>query len=201
VPRTSIKSQALADFVAEWTEAHVESVAVDLEYLGMYFNGSLMLQGVGVVLVSPNGNRMRYVLHSNFEGATNNIADYEALLHGLRTAVTHGVRRLVALGDSKLVIRQVMKTSTCCDHKMEAYCAEVRKLEAKFDGLELCHIPQRDNEKADSLARIGSTRDMPPGGMFLDKLTRPKAWWEVETQPPLELSAFIITKAVGSNLN
>jgi ribonuclease HI len=52
----------------------------------MYFDGSLMLQGagVGVVLVSPNGNRMRYVLYLNFdEGATNNIAEYEALLHGL----------------------------------------------------------------------------------------------------------------------
>jgi ribonuclease HI len=51
--------------------------------LGMYFDGSLMLQGAGVVLVSPNGNRMRYILHLNFDGATNNIADYEALLHGL----------------------------------------------------------------------------------------------------------------------
>ena len=51
----------------------------------MYFDGSLMLQGagVGVVLVSPNGNQMRYLLHLNFNGATNNIAEYEALLHGL----------------------------------------------------------------------------------------------------------------------
>ena len=109
----------------------------------MYFDGSLMLQGVGagVVLVSPNGNRMRYVLCLNFEGATNNIAEYEALLHGLRTTVTLRVRRLVASGDSKLVIGQVMKASVCYDHKMEAYCDEVRKLEAKFDGLELRHIP------------------------------------------------------------
>ena len=65
-----------------------------------------MLQGAGagVVLVSPNGNRMRYVLRLNFKGDTNNIAEYEALLHGLRTAVTLGVRRLVASGDSELVI-------------------------------------------------------------------------------------------------
>ena len=97
VPHKSIKSQALADFVVEWTEAHVEPVAADL-YRSMYFNGSLMLQGAraGVVLVSPSGNRMRYGLCLNFEGATNNIAKYEALLHGLRTAVTLGVRRLVA---------------------------------------------------------------------------------------------------------
>jgi hypothetical protein len=94
-----------------------------------------------------------------------------------------------------------MKASTCCDHKLEAYCAEVIKLEEKFNGIELRHIPRRDNEKVDSLARIGSTRDMPLGGMFLDKLTRPTTRWEVETQPPLEPSAFIITKAAGSNLN
>jgi len=37
----------------------------------------------GVVLVFPSGNRMRYVLCLNFQGATNNIAEYEALLHGL----------------------------------------------------------------------------------------------------------------------
>jgi ribonuclease HI len=127
---------------------------------------------------------MRYVLRLNFEGATNNIAEYEALLHRLRTTVTLGVRRLVASGDSELVIGQVMKASVCRDHKMAAYCAEVRKLEAKFDGLELRHIPQRDNEEADSLVRIGSIRDMPPDSVFLNELIRQSARWEVETQPP-----------------
>jgi ribonuclease HI len=109
----------------------------------MYFDRSLMLQGagVGVILVSPSGNRMSYVLHLNFEADTNNIAEYEALLHWLHTTITLGVRRLVTSGDSELVIGQVMKASACRDHKMEAYCAEVRKLEAKFDGLKLRHIP------------------------------------------------------------
>ena len=48
-----------------------------------------------------------------------------------------------------------MKASMYHDHMMEAYCAEVRKLEAKFNELELHHIPRRDNEEANSLARIG----------------------------------------------
>jgi ribonuclease HI len=57
----------------------------DLEYWIIYLDGSLMLQGagVGVVFVSPSKNQMRYVLRLNFKGATNNIAEYEALLHGL----------------------------------------------------------------------------------------------------------------------
>ena len=70
-------------------------------------------------MVSPNGNRMRYIVHLNFEGANNNIAEYGALLHGLRTTVTLGVKRPIASGDSKLVIGQVMKASVCHDHKME----------------------------------------------------------------------------------
>ena len=94
-----------------------------------------------------------------------------------------------------------MKASACHDHKMEAYCAEVRKLEAKFNRLKLCHIPRRDNEEADSLAKIVSTRDMPLGGVFLDELTRHSARWEVETQPPPEPSVLAITKAAGSNPN
>ena len=92
-----------------------------------------------------------------------------------------------------------MKASVCCDHKMEAYCAEVRKLEAKLDRLELHCIPRRDNKEPNSLTRIDSTQDMPPGSMFLDELTRPSARWEVKTQPPLKPSVLTITKAAGSN--
>ena len=66
-----------------------------------------------------------------------------------------------------------MNALVCRDHKIEAYHAVVRKVEAKFKGLELRHIPQRDNEEADSLGRIGSTQDMPLGGVFLDELTKP----------------------------
>ena len=58
VPCMSIKSQALANFIAEWTEAHVDLATADMEYWNMYFDGYLMLQGMGagVVLVSPSGN-------------------------------------------------------------------------------------------------------------------------------------------------
>jgi hypothetical protein len=82
---------------------------------------------------------------------------------------------------------------------MEAYCAEVRKLEARFDGFELCHIPWRDNKEADSVARVGLTQDMPPARVFLDELTKPSAWWEVETQPLPEPSEPSVIQATGSN--
>jgi hypothetical protein len=94
--------------------------------------------------------------------ASNNVAEYEALVNGLRIAIELGVRRLDARGDSQLVIDQVMKNSHCRDPKMEAYCDEVRRLENKFYGLELNHIARRYNETADELAKIASGRTTVP---------------------------------------
>ena len=179
-PRTAIKSQALADFVAEWTEVQEPPSAVDREHWTLFFDGSLMLSGAGagVVLTSPKGERIKYVLQIHF-AASNNVAEYEALLHGLRLASSLGVRRLLARGDSELVVRQVMKDWSCRDPTMEAYCQEVRKLESKFDGLEITHVLRRDNEAADELAKMGSARAPVPEGIFLSKLHAPS----VRTEP------------------
>jgi hypothetical protein len=55
VPRTAIKSQALADFIAEWTEVQAPTPEISHEYWTLYFDGSIMAPGAGagVVLVSP----------------------------------------------------------------------------------------------------------------------------------------------------
>jgi hypothetical protein len=74
------------------------------------------------------------------------MAEYEALLSGLRITIKLGIKRLDVRGDSQLVIDQVMKESSCHDPKMEAYCNAVRHLEDKFDGLELNHVPRKYNE-------------------------------------------------------
>nr|AAM01045.1 Putative retroelement [Oryza sativa Japonica Group] len=86
-PRTSIKSQALADFVAEWTECQEDTPVEKLEYWTIHFDGSKRLSGTGagVVLISPTGERLSYVLWIHFS-ASHNVAEYEALLHGLRIA-------------------------------------------------------------------------------------------------------------------
>jgi hypothetical protein len=78
--------------------------------------------------------------------------------------------------------------------KWKLTAPRLEKLEAKFDGLELCHIPRRDNEEANSLARVGLTQDIPLGGVFLDELTKPLARWEVETQPLPKLSVLTVCK-------
>jgi ribonuclease HI len=133
----------------------------------MYFDGSLMKTraGAGLPFISPLGKHLRYVICLHFP-ASNNVAEYEALVNGLRIAVELGVRRLDARGDSQLVIDQVMKNSHCHDRKMEAYYDKVRRLEHKFYGLELNHVARRYNETADELAKIASGRTTVPPDVF-----------------------------------
>ena len=79
----------------------------------MYFNGSVMApgSGAGVVLISPDGSRLRYAIRLHFS-ASNNAAEYEALINGLRIATELGATRLYVRGDSELVVDQVMKESS-----------------------------------------------------------------------------------------
>jgi ribonuclease HI len=143
-PRKAIKSQVLADFLAEWADTQLPTAPIQAELWTMYFDGSLMKTGAGagLLFVSPIGKHVRYVIRLHFP-ASNNMAEYESLVNGLRIAIELGVRRLDACGDSQLVIDQVMKNSHCRDQKMEAYCDEVRRLEDKFYGLELNHVARR----------------------------------------------------------
>jgi ribonuclease HI/transposase InsO family protein len=173
-PRKAIKSQVLADFLAEWTDTQLPTTPIQPELWTMYFDGSLMKTraGAGLLFVSPLGKHLRYVIRLHFP-ASNNVAEYEALVNGLRSAVELGVRRLDARGDSQLVIDQVMKNSHCRDRRMEAYCDEVRRLENKFYGLELNHIARRYNETADELAKIASGRTTVPPDVFSRDLHQP----------------------------
>ena len=171
--KKAIKSQAIADFVAEWIEQQLPT-QVHSEHWTMFFDGSKMLNGsgAGVVLVSPRGDKLRYVLQIHFD-SSNNEAEYEALLYGLRMAISLGVRRLMVYGDSDLVVNQVMKEWDVRSPAMTGYCNAVRKLEKKFEGLELHHIPRLKNQAADDLAKIGSKREAIPSNVFLEHIHSP----------------------------
>ena len=64
---------------------------------------------------------------------------------------------------------------------MDAYCAEVRKLEKHFQGLEILHVVRDLNIAADVLAKLGSDRAQVPPGMFIHKLKVPSIKQEVST--------------------
>jgi ribonuclease HI len=100
--------------------------------------------GAGLLFISPLGEHMRYEVRLHFP-ASNNMAEYEALLCGLRIAIEIGIKRLNVRGDLQLMIDQVMKNASCHDDKMEAYCNVVRTVEDKFYSIELNHVPRRYN--------------------------------------------------------
>ena len=84
MPRTAIKSQALVDFINDWIELQIPEDKPDNTYWTIHFDGSRQLKdsGARVVLTSPRGDKIHYVLRLMFH-CTNNAAEYEALLHGL----------------------------------------------------------------------------------------------------------------------
>jgi hypothetical protein len=106
------------------------------------------------------------------------MAEYEALLCGLKITIELGIKRLDVRGDSQLVIDQVMKNASCHDDKMEAYCKAVRALEDKFYGIELNHVLRRYNEEADELAKIASGRITVPPNVFARDITQPSVVFE-----------------------
>ena len=122
-PRTAIKSHALVDFVAEWTEVQLPTLDVTHEYWTMYFDGSVMAPGLGagVVLIFPHGSRLRYAIRLHFS-ASNNATEYEALINELRIAIELDATRLYVHGDLKLVVDQVMKESSYKSPLMATYC-------------------------------------------------------------------------------
>jgi ribonuclease HI len=188
-PRKAIKSHVLADFVAQWVDTQLPTAPIQPELWTMFLDGSLMKTGAGagLLFILPLGKHLRYVLRLHFP-ASNNVAEYEALVNGLRIAVELGVRRLDACGDSQLVINQVMKNSHCRDPKREAYCDEVRRLEDKFYGLKLNYIARRYNETADELAKIGLGRTTVPPDVFSRDLHQPSVKTD-DTPEPEKASA------------
>ena len=143
-PRTTIKSQALVDFVNDWTELHIREDRPDLTYRTIYFDGYRQLEGsgAGVVLISPQGDKFCYVLRLMFP-CTNNAAEYEALLHGLRLAKEMNLTCVRCLGDYDLVAQQVSGTWNSRDPVMAAYRRVVSDVAGPFHGYQVDHIDRR----------------------------------------------------------
>jgi ribonuclease HI len=89
----------------------------------MNFEGSKRLEGarVGVILLSSQGDKLKYVLRMTFPNASNNEAEYEALIHGMRMANACGATRLKIFGDSQLVAQHVINQCDAVNDSMIAY--------------------------------------------------------------------------------
>jgi hypothetical protein len=104
-PRIAIKTQALVDFISEWTQQQVPDNPETAEVWRTYFDGSLKLQGAGtrILFIAPEGEQLKYALQLLFS-TSNNAAEYEALIHRLNIAISLGIKRLMVYGDLLVVI-------------------------------------------------------------------------------------------------
>jgi ribonuclease HI len=128
--------------------------------------------GAGILFIAPGGEQLKYALQLLFP-ASNNAAEYEALVHGLNIVVSLGIKRLMVYGDSLVVISQINKEWDCSNDSMGRYCAAVRKLEDKFEGLEFHHVERDRNTTADILSKLGSSRTQVPPRVFVQEIPHP----------------------------
>ncbi|XP_043812740.1 uncharacterized protein LOC110608389 [Manihot esculenta] len=174
-PRTTIKSQALADFITEcsFNEKQAELGKTSSENIegererqpSREFNWKLYVDGAsgaggsgaGIMLKGPEGFKVCYALRLEFS-ATNNVAEYEALMNRMMIAAEVGAIDLEVNSDSQLVIGQVTGAYQAKDLTMQSYLAKVKAIEAELRGREIAiryqRIPWEENEEADLLSRL-----------------------------------------------
>ncbi|GKD07373.1 reverse transcriptase domain-containing protein [Tanacetum coccineum] len=110
----------------------------------------------GVILADLEGAEFTYALRFQFE-ATNNEAEYEALIAGLRIAEKMGVQNLQVNVDSKLVANQVNGTYIAKETDMVKYLEKVKTLASTFRAFSIKQVPRSKNKQADALSKIAST--------------------------------------------
>ena len=112
--------------------------------------------GLGIVLFAPQGQMMELAIRLGFP-ASNNVAEYEALLHELRSAIALQADPLHVYYDSQLVVNQISREYVAKDEKMMAYLIGAKKLLAEFKHVRVEHISKDLNGHADALASLAST--------------------------------------------
>ena len=95
--------------------------------------------------------------------ATNNEAEYEALLVGMAMVQKMGGKSIKLFSDSRLVVGQVRREFKAKDERMQQYLSQVKCLQLKFNSFDLLHVPRSGNAHADSLAMLAtsSAQDLP----------------------------------------
>lgn len=85
--------------------------------------------------------------------ATNNIAEYTALIRGLETACAHGARKIEIFMDSELVVKQIRGQYKVKNEGLKPLHEKAKGLLRKFDAFKISHIPREENKKADALSK------------------------------------------------
>ena len=161
-PRTVIKAQALADFIAEFTTLEEANCPEELWKINTDGSSTQHEGGAGIVITSPENDVLKYGVQLKFP-ITNNEAEYEALLAGLRIARALGAQKIVLKSDSQLVIGHVRGDFEAKETRMQKYLKLVNQLISTFIHTEFIQIPRDQNTGADKIARSASAHS--PGDM------------------------------------
>lgn len=167
VPRNAVKGQVLADFINEVPigTAYPDPKRRGKEICNISQTGEWILytdgasskkgSGAGLVLISPEKEEYTYAFRLNFE-ATNNGAEYEALLVGLRIAREMHIEALDVRVDSNLVASQINGEFTTYKESITKYLAKAKEYIDCFKHFKIKNIPRAQNQKADVLSKLAS---------------------------------------------
>ncbi|XP_050270008.1 uncharacterized protein LOC126714030 [Quercus robur] len=117
---------------------------------------SAMGAGAGIVIITPEGIRLEHSFRLGFK-ASNNEAEYESFLTGLRTVLCLGARDVEVYSDSRLVVYQIQGSFKAWDSRMKAYLSAAKKIISKFGTVKVAQVGRAQNKHVDSLATLASS--------------------------------------------
>ncbi|TYK17758.1 RNase H domain-containing family protein [Cucumis melo var. makuwa] len=113
--------------------------------------GNPGLAGAGAILRANDGSTVCR-LQEGVGIATCNVAEYRAIILGLKHALKNGIKHIYVQGDSKLVCMQVQGLWKLKNQNMAELCKVAKELKDKFVSFEISHVPRNRNSDADALA-------------------------------------------------
>ncbi|KMT08060.1 hypothetical protein BVRB_6g144140 [Beta vulgaris subsp. vulgaris] len=162
-PRKAIKGKALADFIVELTRPTIEPVQDPAEGKRHW---TLMVDessttngcGAGIIFQSPEGDKFEYAMKFQFQ-ASNNEAEYEALLAGIKMCKAAGALEIEAKTDSLLVVSQVNGDFECKEASMRKYMNLIKEEVKSLKRFVLDQVPRSENHQADALSKLASSAE------------------------------------------
>ncbi|CAJ2637852.1 unnamed protein product [Trifolium pratense] len=169
--RKALKAQVLADFIAEMTTPSTP----DRNKWTIFVDGSSNPQGsgAGIILESGEGALIEVSLELAFP-TTNNQAEYEAFLAGLRLAQDMEAEEIKIFTDSQLVASQITGEYQTKDERLTEYLSLIKEKLTKFRQTEIKHVPREHNARADILSKLASTKKKKGGNQSLIQETLSK---------------------------
>ncbi|XP_010689071.2 uncharacterized protein LOC104902851 [Beta vulgaris subsp. vulgaris] len=181
-PRKAVKGQALADFIVELTRPTVEPVQDPAEgkrHWTLMVDGSSTANGcgAGIISQSPEGDKVEYAMKFQFQ-ASNNEAEYEALLAGIKMFKAAGALEIEAKTNSLLVVSQVNGDFECKEATMSKYMNLIKEEINSLKRFVLDQVPRSENHQADALSKLASSAEG----------DRPRTvFWEVKSAKSIDL--------------